>query len=97
MFFDKDGLFKLPQDGEVYIKPYEQKIKLSINKQDKKKINSQILPFNLEKPRNDLNNYKELFEEFENKFELYEKNRKRFNLIPFLRNFKKFFYRNKFF
>ena len=92
--FDKEGLFRLPQDGKVYIKPYEQKTKVSVNKQEKKKINSQILPFNLEKPRNDLKNYKELFEEFHDKFELYEKNRKRFNLIPFLRNLKNIFYRS---
>ena len=90
--FDKDGFFRLPQDDKIYIKPYEQETKVSIIKKNKKKTNYQNLPFNLEKPRNELDIYKELFEDVNNRIELYENKKGRFNFISILRNLKNYFF-----
>ena len=82
--FDKDGLFKLPQDKKIYIKPNEKEPKLNIIKKAKKNINLKNLPFNLEKPIEELDNYKKIFEEVNNRLNFYVNRRKKFNTFPLI-------------
>lgn len=90
--FDKSGFFRLPQDGNIYIKPYKKEPKVSIIKKEKKTFTFEKLPFNLEKPKNELDNYKHLFEEVLDRLELYENKKRRFSFVPFLRNLKNHFF-----
>ena len=70
--FDKEGFYKLPQNGEIVIKPYEEESKVSIIKNTNKITKNQNNLFNLDSSRDELESYKKLFEDINTKLDLYE-------------------------